>query len=122
MPPSDVMLQRRLRTRNGLVKPETQQKVLDQQVKMKEHFDKIAKHRNLCIGDPVFAYDFLHSPKFLPGVIIEKLGPVTFRIKLLDGRTWRSRTENIKYRAVGVPKKEPSEVQPNLQIPTGTDS
>ena len=69
-----------------------------------------------------FAYDFLHSPKFLPGVIIEKLGPVTFRIKLLDGRTWRSRTDHIKYRAVGVPKKKPPEVQPNLQIPTGTDS
>ena len=87
MPPSDVMLQRRLRTKTDLVKPETPQKVLDQQVKMKEHFDKIAKHRNLCIGDPVFAYDFLHSPKWLPGVIIEKLGPVTFRIELLDGRT-----------------------------------
>ena len=122
MTPSEVMLQRRLRTRIDLVKPDTQQKVMDQQVKMKEHFDKTSKHRNLCIGDPVFAYDFLHSPKWLPGVIIEKLGPVTFRIELLDGRTWRRHTDHIKYRAVGVPQKEPLEVQPHLQVPTGTDS
>ena len=41
---------------------------------------------------------------------------------MLDGRTWRRHTDQIKYRAVGVPQKEPLEVQTNLQIPTGTDS
>ena len=41
---------------------------------------------------------FLHSPKWKPGVVEEILGPVTYRIELLDGRTWRRHVDHLKLR------------------------
>ena len=49
-------------------------------------------------GDPVMAFDFLHSPNWKPGVVEEILGPVSYRIQLLDGRTWRRHVDHLKLR------------------------
>jgi len=39
---------------------------------------------------------FLGVPRWLPGVIEEKLGPVTFTVRLADGRIWRRHQDHIK--------------------------
>ena len=55
---------------------------------------KLETGRAFC----VFVYNFLGTPKWLPGVIEQTLGPVSFRVLLQDGRTWRRHMDHIRHR------------------------
>ena len=96
--PSELLQKRHLRSRIDMIKPDLSTSIQDKQVKMKKRHDIRAKERVFHCGDPVMAYDFLHSPKWKPGVVEEILGPVTYRIQLLDGRTWRRHVDHLKLR------------------------
>ena len=71
--PCVLLNKRLLRTRLDLVKPDIVENVQESQSKMKIKHDVHAKERNLCVGDPVFCLNFGVGPKWLPGVIEERL-------------------------------------------------
>ena len=73
--PSQLLMKRRIRSRLDLLNPILSKKVLEAQNKQEMHPDYYARDRTFDIGD-----------ELLPGHIIVKSGPVSFQIKLNDGR------------------------------------
>ena len=50
-------------------------------------------------GDTVWAMNFAAAaPKWLPGVLQQCLGPVTFTVGLTDGRAWRRHIDHLRAR------------------------
>ena len=47
-------------------------------------------------GDAVWVINFAGTPKWVSGVLEDKLGPVTFTVRLPDGRIWRRHMDHIR--------------------------
>ena len=84
--PAEMLLGRRPRTLLDLLKPHTAERVERKLLKQKGQHDATAKHRELCVGDYVFVRNYGPGGKWLPGVIERQTGPVSFVVKLTDGR------------------------------------
>ena len=84
--PAELLLGRRPRTLLDLLKPHTAERVERKLLKQKGQHDATAKHRELCVGDCVFVRNYGSGGKWLPGVIERQTGPVSFLVKLTDGR------------------------------------
>lgn len=95
--PAELLMHRRPRSRLDLVYPATDNKVLDKQAQSrKDHTGQ--GERMFHTGDSVWALNFAGIPKWLPGVLETKLGPVSFLVKLQDGRTWKRHVDHIHKR------------------------
>ena len=64
----------------------------------KNYHDRKAHSRKLGVGDKVYVINFSPGAKWLPGVIIQQSGPVSFKVKLLDGRTVRRHLDYVRRR------------------------
>ena len=96
--PSELLMNRRPRTRLDLVQTSVGDKVLQKQNISIEQHDRKAHDRIFHPGDPVSALNFNGSPKWLPGVLQERLGPVTFTVGLQDGRVWKRHQDHLRAR------------------------
>jgi len=74
------MIDRQLHTRLDLLKPSRESQVLDQQAHQK------ATTRELDVGERVSAKNFRSGPQWIPGVVSDVSGPLTYLITLEDGR------------------------------------
>ena len=72
--------------------------MLDTQNKQKMHPDYHARDRTFHIGDPVVCQNYGSCDDLLPGHIIVKCGPVSFQIKLNDGRIMKCHQDQIRHR------------------------
>ena len=54
------------------------------------------------VGNNVFIKSYHHGEKWLPGVIQKKIGPVSFVVKLTDGRVHRCHQDQVRRRSVEV--------------------
>ena len=113
MAPSVLLNKRALRTRLDLLRPSVQDKVHLKQEQMKKRHDVHSKLNDFVCGDPVYVYNFIGTPKWLPGVIEEKSGPVSYSVQLEDGRTWHRHADHIRQRYAtmgpsGIPKDIPA--------------
>ena len=93
--PAKLFLQRELRTRLSLVRPDLATHVSCQQEKMKMHHDKHAKFREIAVGDSVLAHDHLSGKKWQPGTIVQHPSSHSCRVHLDDGRVWRRHVDDI---------------------------
>ena len=94
--PSELLLGRQMRTHIDLLHPSLMSKVLKQQENQKLNHDKSAKERDLNVGDQVLAQNFSgKGEKWVPGVIIEKSGPYSFKVKTIMG-IWRRHVDQLK--------------------------
>ena len=50
----------------------------------------------------MFIRNFTKGPTWLPGTVLQKQGPRTFTIKLMNGRIWRRHVNHIRYRSVDI--------------------
>ncbi len=91
--PSELFLQRKVRTRFDLLKPDLQSKVDKEQARQKESHDKHSKTRQFSAGQPVMIRNFLSKLKWMPGTIKGQQGPVSYEIELDDGRVMRRHVE-----------------------------
>ena len=55
----------------------------------KERRDQRAVDRSFMAGDSVLAMNFLGQPKWVAAVIENRLGPLTFTLRLQDNRVWK---------------------------------
>ena len=62
------------------------------------YHDRHAKDRQVNVGDPVYVTNFSSGPCWLPGVVVNKSGPVSFIVKLLDDRTVRRHQDHVRAR------------------------
>ena len=96
MPPSTLFLRRKLRTRFDLLKPNCEKRVLEKQAKQKKKHDKQTKGREWHVGQSVMARNLRPSPNWIPGVIIERAGPLSYVIKIEDKQIWRRHVDKLK--------------------------
>ena len=75
-----------------------QDRVLNKQQSQKDHHDSRANRQHFTIGDTVFVRDFPTGNKWLPGTVTQRKGPLSFLIKLADGRVFRHHIDHIRER------------------------
>ena len=77
-------------------------------MKQKSKHDAHAHERLLNEGDTVLVRNYLRGEKWEPGTIIKKTGPVSYSVKLSDGRDRRCHQDQVRKRFAGVntPEKE----------------
>nr|XP_023665672.1 LOW QUALITY PROTEIN: uncharacterized protein K02A2.6-like [Paramormyrops kingsleyae] len=98
--PAEMLMGRRPKSRLDLLRPDMKEKVGRKQEKQKEGHDLQARERLLKPGDNVYVRNFSSHPKqpWLPGVILMQNGPVSFVIKLTDGRVFRRHQDHVRLR------------------------
>lgn len=107
--PAELLMGRRPRSRLDLILPSVADKVLIQQGKAKDY--RGGSERDFHVGDTVYAMNFGGKPKWLQGIIEEKLGPLTVTVRLPDGRLWKRHIDHVRRRT---PMEESPETAPGL--------
>ena len=113
--PAELLLKRRPRSRLDLAYPDVQGKVLTKQSSsLREHGDE----RSFFCGDAVWSMNFAGTPKWLPGVLETQTGPVSFTVRLPDGRLWKRHVDHLRQR---LPHELPHETldtdEPVVKLP-----
>ena len=103
--PSELLLGRRPRSRLDLLKPHTAERVEKKQSQQKEQHDLRSRERSLEVGAKVFVRNYHHGARWLPGVIDQRTGPVSFKVRLEDGRIRRCHQDQVRNRSVVVPRE-----------------
>ena len=87
--PCLLFLNRQVRTRLDLIHPNLREHVSGKQLKQKHYHDQHAHSRELYLGQRVMAQGPPPQLQWLPGTIIQQTGPVSYVIKITDGRLWK---------------------------------
>ena len=118
--PSELFLQRKLRTRFDLIRPDTGMFVRNKQAAQKSNRDQHSRYRSLNPGQEVMVRDFRHSNKWIPGVVLMKLGPVTYNVEVEQGLIWKRHIDQLTERTVNQPTSSDlneEHIQDNFQPP-----
>jgi len=81
-----------------LLKPSTVEKVVAKQLKQKETHDKQCKHCTFSVGEKVYVKNNRKGKNWLSSYIVKETGPVSFQVKLEDGRTIRCHQDQLRQR------------------------
>ena len=117
--PSELLLGRRPRSRLDLLKPNTAERVERNQRKQKEQHDLRSRERNFGVGDDVFVRNYHHGDKWLPGVIQQKTGPVSYRVRLATGKDRRCHQDQVRKHLVEFPRVSDRDSDiPDIDLPS----
>jgi hypothetical protein len=64
-----------------LLHPSNESQVLSQQAKQKAHHDKRAQDRSFFMGQ---SRNLRPGPDWIPAVVVERLGPLTYLVETVD--------------------------------------
>lgn len=109
------------RTRLNLLRPSEsiKNRVLEKQSYDKQRHDAHASARVFRAGDSVWAMNFQAKPKWVPAILENQLGPLTFTARLSDNRLWRRHQDHLRERRpdeVAYDNQQPV-VEPMFQQP-----
>ena len=82
VPPAELLLGRRPRSRLDLLHPNIAERVHGQQAKQKNSHDRHCHRRDFRVGESVWVRDLPAGLTWLPGVIVQALGPDRFQVEL----------------------------------------
>ena len=94
--PAELFMNRMLRMRLDLIHPNVESSVSTAQGMQKVNHDKKAKETKYVIGQNVMAKNFRNGPKWLPGVIVEQLGTLTFLVQLDNDMFWKHHVDQLR--------------------------
>jgi len=98
-PPAELLMGRCPRMRLDLIKPSLQETVIQKQASaVQDHNLHSRDASRFHIGDPVYVWNITGKPRWLRGVLLDKLGPVTYTVQLEDNRVWRRHVDSIRPR------------------------
>ncbi|CAI5661061.1 unnamed protein product [Oreochromis niloticus] len=125
--PAELMMGRKLRCTLDLIHPDLKQKVTARQDRQRLYHDRHAKERMFVIGDTVYTRNYGRGPKWIPGLIQEMTGPVSYLVMLGNGTVVRRHVDQLFARlepclAAGMPEGHPGEppkAAPNISAETG---
>lgn len=129
-PPCELFLNRTLRTRFDLIRPDLEKKVVDKQEQQKKHHDQHARGRKFSVNQEVMARNYGRGNKWMPGIVKQQNGPVSYTV-LVDGMYWKRHVDQLRDRSTEAPEEEVPESQPtasegdnetadNSQLPAAT--
>ncbi|XP_041823137.1 uncharacterized protein K02A2.6-like [Melanotaenia boesemani] len=96
--PAEMLMSRRLRSTLDLLLPDVKSKIRKKQLKQKEHQDTHTKWRSFASGDEVYVRNYSHGPRWIPAVIDEHTGPVSYTVQTGDGRVMRRHVDQVRKR------------------------
>ena len=96
--PAELFMNRKIRTRLDLIQPNTESTMTKAQGMQKAHHNTKAKETRYMIGENVMAKNYRSGPKWLPGVIVEQLGSLTFLVQLDNGMFWKRHVDQLRGR------------------------
>ncbi|KAL2095791.1 hypothetical protein ACEWY4_007939 [Coilia grayii] len=92
--PAEMLFGRRVRTRWDLLRPDAQAKVLRGQEMMVANSKRHAVGREMPLRAAVWVRDFSGREKWLPGTVIDKTGPLSYRVEVA-GNVWRRHVDHL---------------------------
>ena len=97
--PASLYLLRSVRTRLDLLYPEVlKDTILKKQTEQKDYHDQHAHMRQFVIGQRVLARNYCPGAKWLTGTIMDRQGPLSYRVQVGD-KLWRRNIDLL----LGVP-------------------
>ena len=96
--PSTLMLGRDLRTRLDLLRPELLERVEEKQAQQTRYHNLHCKRRELAPGTAVWARNWREGATWIRGHVRDCLGPVSYRVKLENGQSWRRHIDHLRER------------------------
>ena len=94
--PYALFLNRDLRTRFHLLKPDVKGRVMSQQAAQKSQHDQHSRARELCVGQRVLIKNYRPGEDWVPGVIVERRGPHSYIVKVANGQVWHRHIDQLK--------------------------
>ena len=99
--PAELLMGRKIRTRLNLLKPSLNSRVQFKQQRQVAYHDQHAKHREFQVGGHVQVWDFSVVPnRWTEGVVTAKRGPLSYVVRLKDGREVRRHVDHVCARAM----------------------
>ena len=114
VPPAELFLKRRPRTRLDVMRPSTGDQVLLKQVEQKRVHDKRCRPREFVVGQAVLVRNVRDGSKWLPGEVCAKTGPVSYEVNVC-GQVWRRHAEQLLSQSNSMYQ------QPDAPFPTEVD-
>lgn len=113
--PAELLMNRRLRTHLDLVRPSLAERVQRNQSKQKQQHDLHARDRDKELTETVAVYVRGYQAsgeKWIPGILLEKTGPVSWKVRTQNGQIVRRHNDQIRPRRDnhGPPPRDPEEV------------
>ena len=94
--PSQLLMGRKICTRLDLLRPDRERHVSCKQAQQKADHDKRARSRELYVGQPVMARNLRLGAPWIPGVIVERLGPLSYRVQVESGQIWKRHLDHLR--------------------------
>ena len=101
------MFGRPLCSQLDLLQPNIQVKVQSRQERQKSDHDRHARSREFKCSDLVHIRNFGQGPMWIPGVVIQVRGPVSYTVKLANGEQKCRHVDHIRPRVELVVEREP---------------
>ena len=96
--PAELLFGRPLRSPLDLLHPDIRSRVSSHQEQQKGNHDRHAKERVFHEEDLVYARNFRPGQVWLPGVVVQVRGPVSYSVKLGNGITVRRHVDHLRER------------------------
>ena len=94
--PSKLFLGRQLRTRFDLLLPDVGIRVRERQAAQKQQHDSKARSREIPVGSSVTVKDFRNPSVWKSGVVVQRTGPLSYRVRLDSGQVWRKHVDHLR--------------------------
>ena len=94
--PALLFLNREVRTRFDLLRPSPDAHIRGKQSTQKFHHDKHSRLHQFQLGQKVMVKNLHSGSKWIPAVIVELLGPLSYLIETADKELWRRHIDMIK--------------------------
>ena len=78
-----------------LIKPDVNKSVCAEQAKQKSHHDSHSKSGEYFVGQNVQAHNFHTGPCWAAGVIVERLGPLTYLVQVDSVVFWCRHVDHL---------------------------
>ena len=92
------------------MRPDVERQVQWRQSKQKDRHDLHARPRCFSVGQSVMARNFQAGAAWVPGVIVQQLGPLTYLIEVSEGRLWKRHIDQVKQYLIQGPLAEAGEL------------
>ena len=101
------MFGRPLRSQLDLLRPDIHARVKGHQGQQKSDHDCHARSREFKCGDLVYVRNFSLGPMWIPGVVIQARGPVSYTVELASGEQKRRHVDHLRPRVEAVVRQKP---------------
>ncbi|XP_056589597.1 uncharacterized protein K02A2.6-like [Triplophysa dalaica] len=93
--PAEMLMGRKLRCTLDKIHPDFTSKMEGKQQVQKEHHDQHVRSRYFEVGDIVYTRNFGYGPKWVPGVIQDITGPVSYKVALGNAQVVRRHVDQL---------------------------